>query len=126
LISDKGKVFVWGWNEKGQLGLGHKEHQHVPVALDALSEHTITSIACGSNHSLALSSEHFVFLFFVLCCAFFSLVLTAFCLISLFSFFFSLSAKGQLFAWGYNTCGQLGIGNKEDQLSPVAVSMEEA
>ncbi|XP_038648917.1 probable E3 ubiquitin-protein ligase HERC3 [Scyliorhinus canicula] len=47
-----------------------------PQVLKSLSEKNIIQVACGNNHSLALSKD------------------------------------GQLFVWGQNTCGQLGIDTK--------------
>src|SRR5690606_3283526 len=53
--SGKGKVFVWGDNDHGKLGTNSTQNETVPVELTALNEHHITSIACGDDHSLALT-----------------------------------------------------------------------
>jgi alpha-tubulin suppressor-like RCC1 family protein len=53
--SDNGKVFVWGLNNCGQLGTNNTQNEMIPVELNALNEHHITAIACGYNHSLALT-----------------------------------------------------------------------
>jgi alpha-tubulin suppressor-like RCC1 family protein len=47
-------------------------------------------------------------------------------MISLFAHFFScfITEKGELFAWGNNGSGQLGIGGNEQQLSPALVTSE--
>lgn len=36
----------------------------------------------------------------------------------------ALTDEGLLYAWGANTYGQLGTGNKSNQLSPVQIMME--
>jgi RCC1 and BTB domain-containing protein len=112
--SDNGKVFVWGWNGDGQLGTNNTQNEMIPVELNALNQHHITNIACGYDHSLALTGQFQVFSClkwndFIVC----SLVLS--CLIT---------EKGELFAWGDNEYGQLGIDGKEQQLSPVLVKSE--
>lgn len=36
----------------------------------------------------------------------------------------ALTDEGLLYAWGANTYGQLGTGNKSNQLSPLQIMME--
>jgi len=48
-------VFAWGFNEKGQLGLGHRFNQEQPQLVTALQGAHIVKLACGEQHSLALS-----------------------------------------------------------------------
>ena len=52
-----GQVFAWGWNGYGQLGNGTTTNSSTPVAVSLPSGTTITAIAGGSFHSLALSSS---------------------------------------------------------------------
>jgi alpha-tubulin suppressor-like RCC1 family protein len=37
-VTDRGELWTWGFNEKGQLGLGHRFNQEFPkkVALEAM------------------------------------------------------------------------------------------
>lgn len=63
-VSDDGKAFAWGSNGSGQLGTGTTASSLVPVAVDAtgvLSGITVTQLAVGSTHSLALSADGRVF-----------------------------------------------------------------
>ncbi|XP_011269990.1 hypothetical protein CAOG_08419, partial [Capsaspora owczarzaki ATCC 30864] len=54
-----GQVYSCGSNDQGQLG--HKKHRSKPERVDALEPYTITQIACGETHSLALTSNGQVF-----------------------------------------------------------------
>ncbi|XP_017842940.1 probable E3 ubiquitin-protein ligase HERC4 isoform X1 [Drosophila busckii] len=73
-LTEWGQVLSWGDNECGQLG--HASEQDVielPKILRYLVSKTVVQIACGKNHSMALT-----------CC-------------------------GELYAWGSNIYGQLGV-----------------
>jgi alpha-tubulin suppressor-like RCC1 family protein len=82
------KAYAWGANTNGQLGTGNTTNTSLPVAVTnsgVLAGRTITALARGDSHSLALCAD------------------------------------GTLAAWGSNTYGQLGAGNKTASPVPVAV-----
>ncbi|CAH1256948.1 SERGEF [Branchiostoma lanceolatum] len=54
LISAEGRLFVCGWNQKGQLGLGHREDRSVPTQVTALTE-PVDTVACGWDFTLAVT-----------------------------------------------------------------------
>jgi alpha-tubulin suppressor-like RCC1 family protein len=83
LMTD-GSLFAWGFNGKGQLGLGHNNDQYAPQLIDPgnYENQAIQSIHAGSNHTLALMYN------------------------------------GSLYAWGSNYSGQLGLGHNEHQNTP--------
>jgi alpha-tubulin suppressor-like RCC1 family protein len=55
-LSGRGEVYVWGLNDVGQLGLGHRLERPSPVRLSMLTR--VTSIACGISHTvLALANQ---------------------------------------------------------------------
>ncbi|CAB3388422.1 Hypothetical predicted protein [Cloeon dipterum] len=63
-ISATGTVFSWGDNLFGQLGLGTTEDPHVPKKISGSLEHKkVVQVACGGNHTLALTSEGKVYAF---------------------------------------------------------------
>ncbi|KAI5670605.1 hypothetical protein M9H77_10969 [Catharanthus roseus] len=54
VISDEGKVFCWGWNKYGQLGLGDVIDRNIPsqVSVDGCVP---KNVACGWWHTLLLT-----------------------------------------------------------------------
>lgn len=53
-ICDSGKVFSWGHNEKGQLGLGDKNERELPTEVTALADQKVSQLSGGESHALAL------------------------------------------------------------------------
>jgi hypothetical protein len=54
-------VFTWGRGEDGQLGLGDTSDQDEPTYVDALRGVGIRQIACGSGHTVVLTTDGEVF-----------------------------------------------------------------
>ena len=53
-----GEVFAWGSNSKGQLGFDTKgQIVPVPKMIKTLATKHVIQIACGQNHSLALTNS---------------------------------------------------------------------
>eukprot|EP00889_Picochlorum_renovo_P003084 jgi/Picre1/30114/NNA_005483.t1 len=52
-----GGCYVWGRNEKGQLGLGDQLTRNVPTKLEGLKDHKIVSAACGRYHTVFLTDK---------------------------------------------------------------------
>ena len=52
-----GRCFVWGRNEKGQLGLGDHLNRNVPVILKALEGVKIVGGACGRHHTAVITDN---------------------------------------------------------------------
>jgi len=88
-LASDGTVYTWGFNAVGQLGNGSVTDSNFPVAVDTsgvLSGKTITQVAAGYYHSIALASD------------------------------------GTVYTWGRNNFGQLGNGNNTNSNVPVAVN----
>lgn len=49
-------VFTWGRGSDGQLGLGDTADQDIPCGVDALQSVQVAHIACGSGHTVILST----------------------------------------------------------------------
>ncbi|CAK9078471.1 unnamed protein product [Durusdinium trenchii] len=88
-IDRDGRLYCWGANSCGQLGIMNPDdprirkdpdgipHLPTPAIVEALADQRIVDIACGEAHSLAVS------------------------------------ATGNLYSWGACSCGQLGLGSCE-------------
>ena len=90
-LTSTGEVLAWGRNDDGQLGNGTIATggclcSSPPVAVSLPSGTTVTAIAGGNAHSLALTSS------------------------------------GQVLAWGHNYYGELGDGTRIGSPTPVMVS----
>ncbi|CAH8391091.1 unnamed protein product [Eruca vesicaria subsp. sativa] len=61
VVSDEGRSFAFGWNKHGQLGLGTAKNGFVPVEVESsplpcVVSEEVTSIACGADFTVWLSS----------------------------------------------------------------------
>lgn len=58
-LTGDGRVWSWGWNQFGQLGLGHTNNRDYPVVVPGLTG--VVQIAAGYAHSMALLSNGTIF-----------------------------------------------------------------
>jgi len=86
-LTSSGQMLAWGYNGDGRLGNGTFTNSSIPVAVSLPSGTTVTAIAAGAQHSMALTST------------------------------------GQVLAWGYNASGELGNGTLTNSNTPLAVSL---
>lgn len=56
-IDNQGQAFSWGFNDKGQLGLGHRFNQEEPRHVKALAGEFVTSLSCGSSHTVVITKR---------------------------------------------------------------------
>jgi len=56
-INEDGKVFAWGRNETGNLGLGDCEDRFVPTLINDLTGYEIAEVATGKSHTLFLTTD---------------------------------------------------------------------
>ncbi|CAE7254185.1 Rcbtb1, partial [Symbiodinium natans] len=56
-LTSLGKVYAWGLNEKGQLGLSDQQNRYEPVAVEELRPYTVTQILTVDSMSYALTSH---------------------------------------------------------------------
>src|ERR1700674_5514322 len=137
-LTSTGKVLAWGQNVNGQLGNGATTNSSTPVAVSLPSGTTITAIAGGGQHSLALTSSGQVLAWGynldgelgngttttssipVAVSLPSGSILTAIAGGGYPSL--ALTSTGQVLAWGRNGFGQLGNGSTTTSSTPVVVS----
>ena len=81
-----GALYSWGYNDRGQLGLGITVSKtNSPKLVESLSEYKIVAVGVSYHHSAAVAET------------------------------------GELFTFGMNDCGQLGLGTTQHQVTPQLV-----
>lgn len=62
-VSDQGHIYSMGSNQHGQLGLGDKAvlQKSTPSNVESLVDYFVCSVACGSEHTLALTENGLCF-----------------------------------------------------------------
>lgn len=61
VLTNKGAVYTWGLNDKGQLGLGNELPTVEPTLVSSLTK-VITKIDCGLKHCVALTKDYQLYL----------------------------------------------------------------
>ncbi len=136
-LATTGQVYAWGANSVGQLGDGTTNGETTPVAV-ALPPATVTAVASGSAHSLALTAAGAIYAWGsntsgqlgtgtaaaastpVAVAAPAGVTFTAIAAGGDHSL--ALSSTGVVYGWGANDRGQLGDGTTVPAATPVAVT----
>lgn len=137
VVTDDGSLYTFGMNDCGQLGIDSLQHQSIPQPVAGLEGTEVKSVACGLYHTVVCTSIGEVYSFgkndygqlgighnrpskspaFVLIpsenavdvsCGYYHCVV--------------VTASGNVFSFGRNDYGQLGIGNKVHQNTPQLAS----
>ncbi|XP_051913396.1 retinitis pigmentosa GTPase regulator b isoform X3 [Hippocampus zosterae] len=139
LLTENGKLFMFGSNNWGQLGLGSKMTVKKPTCVRALKSEKIQLVACGRNHTLICTAQGHVYatggnsegqLGLGDCDE-----RTSFQRLKFFDSYgpikmlaagsntsAALTESGELFMWGDNSEGQVGLGKESHSCSPQEVS----
>ncbi|KAG7211831.1 hypothetical protein KM043_011056 [Ampulex compressa] len=134
-LTNNGKIYAWGCNSEGQLGLGLDIKKTLkPVLVSSLADVPIAYIACGGYHSIAITKSGAVFGWGKntfgqlglndmqsrkLPCQLRTLRNARVCFATCgeeFSVFLTLD--GGVFTCGAGTYGQLGHGNSTNEILP--------
>ncbi len=75
-ITTHGELYVWGRNTYGQLGLGKSHYGDIYALPQKIDLHNVCMVSCGGAHTMAIT------------------------------------ATNELYSWGSNYHGQLGLGDK--------------
>ncbi|XP_077468391.1 RCC1 and BTB domain-containing protein 2 isoform X1 [Stigmatopora argus] len=140
VATSDGEVYAWGHNGYSQLGNGTTIHGLIPALVSTnLQNKRITEVACGSHHTIALTTEGEVYAWGynnsgqvgsgstanqptprrVSSCLQSKVVVNIACgqLCSM-----AVLDNGEIYGWGYNCNGQLGLGNTGNQQTPCRVA----
>ena len=128
------QIFVWGFNVFGELGLGNNDSQNTPIQCTGLSNEDIVDIKCGSSHTLVLTSNGDV-----LSCGWNGYGQLGTCIDKVYSSSFQkiedlsdiiriecgnfhsmcIDINNDFYVFGFNTYGQLGLGDYDNRHSPI-------
>ncbi|XP_032075384.1 X-linked retinitis pigmentosa GTPase regulator isoform X2 [Thamnophis elegans] len=140
VVTENGKLYMFGSNNWGQLGLGTKNTVSKPTCVKVLKPEKVKLAACGRNHTLIYTEKGN--LYATGCNSEGQLGLegteerSAFHLVNYFTSQHkieqlaagsytsaALTEDGQLFMWGDNSEGQIGLGNEANTCVPHQVDV---
>jgi alpha-tubulin suppressor-like RCC1 family protein len=128
-LSKQGEVYTWGRNNYGQLGIGSHANKSEPVHVQSLEGKGVKAISLKDQHMLALTKEMQVYAWGyntncqlgtgdtesksvpTLVGDLSDKQIQAITVGS--SHSFALNSKGEVYGWGLNSSGQLGLGNED-------------
>jgi len=56
-----GKLYCWGLNDRGQLGIGSTTSKWAPSLVSGLSAKTVTAVSAGGSHTCAVTSDSLLY-----------------------------------------------------------------
>ena len=131
-------LLVVGWNQNSQLGLGDSETRVVPTAVASFDGSRLSQVVCGSRYTVVLTKRGNVFSFgrgddFQLGHSKNASLATVPRLVQALesvvvrsvaargAHTLALTQDGQVYAWGRNDGGQLGMGDRQPCKTPTLV-----
>jgi len=137
LSSDGNTLWAFGEGESGQLGIGRCSHESKPKVVTNLSKKELKKVACGVKLSVALTKTGKVYIFGqsryiginerrwndqscpTLVSSFGDAIIWDIAVG--FEFILALDSKGDVWGWGSNSDGQLGLSHTDPQPVPIRV-----
>jgi hypothetical protein len=138
-----GKVYCWGYNEKGVLGNGKSDSNiYKPELNEYLGDKQVIGICCGERHSLVLTNSGEVYAWGwnywgqvgngrsglsefqsipIKVNGFNEEKVVMISCGGLHSM--ALTERGHVFSWGYNNCGQLGLSNYNNKVNKPSITL---
>ncbi|KAL4656511.1 X-linked retinitis pigmentosa GTPase regulator-like [Arapaima gigas] len=139
VTADKGKLYMFGSNDWGQLGLGKKCTVNKPTCVKALKDEKVKLAACGQNHTIVYTTQGNVYAaggnnegqlglgdrrervsFHLI--HFFRRQGPIKMLAAGSNISAALTEDGRLFMWGSNTEGQIGLSKESHTVEPHEVA----
>jgi alpha-tubulin suppressor-like RCC1 family protein len=139
-VSTDQKLYVWGDNRAGQLGIDGVTNIAVPTLLTNLAAKTFQKVAAGSSHALALTSDGELWVWGTnsfgqlgsgntnstttpQSIPFPAASLRWTNVFAGADFSFAIASDGTAYAWGRNAQGQLGLGHTNEVFSPALLQL---
>jgi uncharacterized repeat protein (TIGR02543 family) len=144
-VTTQGRVYAWGWNGYGQLGDGTNTNRNTPTLSNVpnlQSGETIATISSESTHSLAVTTQGRVYAWgynglgqlgdgtttsrntpTLINVPNLQSGETIAQVTAGDSHSLAVTSQGRMYAWGYNTYGQLGDGTYNDRLTPTLINV---
>ncbi|KAB1210505.1 Ultraviolet-B receptor UVR8 [Morella rubra] len=136
-VTEDGELYGWGWGRYGNLGLGDRNDRLVPEKVSAVDGQKMVKVACGWRHTISVSLPGGLYTYgwskygqlghgdFEDRLVPHRLEALRDTCISQISggwrHTMALSSDGNLYGWGWNKFGQVGVGDGVDHCSPVQV-----
>lgn len=95
-IDTSGDLYMWGYNARGQLGIGSTTDQSTPQLVNAFGGVTVSKFSGAHGFDVGITTNYG----------------SSMCLL----------ATGAVYAWGYNSDGNLGTGNTTQYNTPQHIS----
>ncbi|KAF7637946.1 Protein kinase domain-containing protein [Meloidogyne graminicola] len=133
ILTIQGQVFSWGNNSFGQLGHGDLINRQFPTLIESLENKNVYKIATGKKFSIFCAGRGIVLITgkifdndkYEIKPKIVESLLTE-DIIDIRcgdEHLIALTENGEVFVWGKNKNGQLGIGNKNDVLIPIKIQI---
>ena len=98
ILKESDELFAFGYNYNGQLGLGDNENRKIPTLLMKTGDDIVPSLNLPVRDKVKDNTIQQI-----ICGSFHS---------------FIFKESGELFAFGFNSCGQLGLGDNNNRNTP--------
>lgn len=136
LVTDRGYLYVFGRNNIGQLGLGDDNDRNIPIRIPGLENLVVTQVSCGSMHTIFTTDQGYVYAMGSGCYGQLGLGeyyrkqsvpiriphINNIVQISCGEIHTALiDNQGDVYVFGYNYSGQLGVGDYENRNIPTKV-----
>ncbi|CAI9753039.1 unnamed protein product [Fraxinus pennsylvanica] len=137
VVTEDGELYGWGWGRYGNLGLGDRNDRLIPEKVSTVEGEKMVLVACGWRHTISVSAMGILYTYGwskygQLGHGDFEDQLIPHKLQSLHEKCISkisggwrhtmaVTTNGELYGWGWNKFGQVGVGDNVDHCLPVQV-----